>query len=450
VILKDAIAVYHDVLTDNLAADSHQRLEQQQAQHHLSFGDRPLCTVLRPRFLTGSQHRFLERRVGLLLAAFAKAHRLARANAEFRRQFGLRAWEEELLQIDEGYDCAYPTSRLDGFFVSEDELFFTEYHAETPAGAAYNDVLSEVFLGLPILREFRRRYRVAPLPARQGVLDALLQAYLHWSRRRDLPTIAILDWLEAPTYTEFILFQEYFTRHGLNCVIADPREVEYAGGRLRAGETPIDLIYKRVLISELWERGGRDHPVLQALRDRAVCMANGFACQLLYKNASFAVLTDEDNARLFTDAERQAIAAHIPWTRRVEERKTIHAGRAVDLLVHVRDHRERFVLKPNDAMGGAGIVLGWTVDQAEWENALRKATLEPYVVQQRINVPSEPFPSLVNGIVHLHDRLLDTNPYACHGQFMDGCLTRISTAALPNVTSGGGSTVPTFVIEERT
>jgi hypothetical protein len=32
---------------------------------------------------------------------------------------------------------------------------------------------------------------------------------------------------------------------------------------------------------------------------------------------------------------------------------------------------------------------------------------------------------------------------------MDGCLTRISTEALLNVTAGGGSTVPTMVIEER-
>jgi hypothetical protein len=32
---------------------------------------------------------------------------------------------------------------------------------------------------------------------------------------------------------------------------------------------------------------------------------------------------------------------------------------------------------------------------------------------------------------------------------MDGYLTRLSTAALLNVTAGGGSTVPTFMIEKR-
>ena len=448
-ILQDTIAVYHDLLTDPVAADSQALLNQQQQRHHLGFGDRPLCTVLRPRFLTANQHHFLAQRVGLLLAAFAKVQRRALDDPAFRSQFGLRDWEEELLTIPEGYDCAYPTSRLDAFFVSEDELFFTEYNSETPAGAAYNDVLSDVFMALPIMREFRRRYRVMPLPARPGVLDALLSAYQQWSGRRDLPTIAILDWKEVPTFNEFLLFQEYFVNRGLSCVIADPREVEYTNGRLWAGQIPIDLIYKRVLISELWERGGDDHPVFRALRDRAVCMVNGFACKMLYKKASFAVLTDENNAYLFTDVEKQVIAAHIPWTRRVTERKTVHAGRTVDLLEHIRDHREQLVLKPNDEYGGKGIVLGWTVGQAEWEQALHTATIEPYVVQQRVNIPSEPFPSLVDGNLHLLDSMLDTNPYACHGQFMDGCLTRISTAALLNVTAGGGSTVPTFLIEER-
>ncbi|CAN5253079.1 hypothetical protein BH10PLA2_BH10PLA2_20070 [soil metagenome] len=448
-ILQDAIRVYHDLLTPALAADTQGRLDQQQERHHLSFGDRPMCTVLRPRFLTSNQYRFLEQRVGLLLSAFARVQRHALAVPSFRQQFGLRDWEEELLQIYEGYDCAYPTSRLDSFFVSEDELCFTEYNSETPAGAAYNDVLSEVFLGLPIMREFRRRYRVLPLPARPGVLDALLTSYLEWSGRRELPTIAILDWKEVPTYTEFLLFQEYFQNRGLHCVIADPREVEFVDGQLRAGDVKIDLIYKRVLISELWERGGHNHPVLQALRARAVCMVNGFSCKMLYKKASFAVMTDEENAGLFTDEERKVIASHIPWTRRVSDRKTVHAGRTVDLLKHVRDHRELFVLKPNDDYGGKGIVLGWTVSQGEWEQAIQVALADPYVVQQRINVPSEPFPSLVDGTLHVVDRMLDTNPYACHGQFMDGCLTRISTAALLNVTAGGGSTVPTFVIGTR-
>ncbi|HRE27566.1 MAG TPA: hypothetical protein PK954_13095 [Anaerolineales bacterium] len=51
--------------------------------------------------------------------------------------------------------------------------------------------------------------------------------------------------------------------------------------------------------------------------------------------------------------------------------------------------------------------------------------------------------------MHIYDRMLDTNPYLWYGQYVSGCLTRLSTASLLNVTAGGGSTVPTFVVEKR-
>ena len=60
--LQDAIATYHDLL-DGRAADSHQRLGEQQRRRGLTFDGRPLCTVLRPRFLTVDQYRFLRQRV---------------------------------------------------------------------------------------------------------------------------------------------------------------------------------------------------------------------------------------------------------------------------------------------------------------------------------------------------------------------------------------------------
>jgi hypothetical protein len=80
---------------------------------------------------------------------------------------------------------------------------------------------------------------------------------------------------------------------------------------------------------------------------------------------------------------------------------------------------------------------------------VQTALAEPYIVQERINLPSEPFPSYVDGNVQFVDRMLDTAPFTFYGAYMDGCLTRISTAALLNVTAGGGSTVPTFLLERR-
>jgi uncharacterized circularly permuted ATP-grasp superfamily protein len=449
--MSDAASRYHDLLSsDGLAAGSQEQLDKLQQARGLFFGTRPVCSVLRPRFLTVGQYRFLRDRTKVLLPAFQTAYEKAMADPEFRRQFRLLDWEEQLLEIDPGFPHPSPTSRFDSFFVSESELKFTEFNTETPAGAGYSDALADIFYTLPVFQQFQRRYDVRPVPCKPGVMHALLDTYARWKgNRTDPPRIAILDWREVPTFSEFVLFYDYFHSTGLEARNVDPREVTYADGKLMHGDYHITLIYKRVLISELIERGGLDHPVVRAVRDGAVCMANTFRCKILFKKASFAVVSDEANAGLFTPEQLQAIRDHIPWTRVMEERKTTADGKTVDLVPFAIANKDRLVLKPNDDYGGKGIVLGWTVDQPIWEQAVRQALETPYVVQQKVNLPYEPFAGFENGKLQVIPRMLDTNPFVAFGDYMHGCLTRISTEALLNVTAGGGSTVPTFVIEER-
>ncbi len=56
---------------------------------------------------------------------------------------------------------------------------------------------------------------------------------------------------------------------------------------------------------------------------------------------------------------------------------------------------------------------------------------------------------MVEGKLRITERMLDTAPFVFQGAYMEGCLTRIATDPLLNVTAGGGSTVATLVIEPR-
>ena len=451
--MRSAVGRYHDLLTPEVAADSHDWLARQLHAKGLEFGGRPLCSVLRPRFLTLAQYRLIADRSALVLSALETARAAAMTDRGLRAQFGLLDWEETLLHDDPGFRDASPTSRLDAFFAEGTEegsgLQFTEYNAETPAGAGYGDALTELFLSLPVMAEFRREYHCWPLPAAPGVAHALLDAHRQWSASRAAPRIAIVDWADVPTRSEFVLFRDFFTRNGIECVIVDPREMEFRNGKLHAGDVHVTLIYKRVLIDELVKECGLEHDVVRAVRAGAVCMVNPFRCKLLHKKASLAVVGDERNASLFSAEERRAVAMHVPWTRVVAERATEFDEKRIDLLPWMAQNRERLVLKPNDDYGGRGIVLGWTVTCEQWEAAIQSALESPYIVQQRVAIPEEPFPAWVDGTLDIHDRSLDTAPYVSHGRFVEGCLTRISTDELLNVTAGGGSNVPTLLLEKR-
>ncbi|MEP6764568.1 MAG: circularly permuted type 2 ATP-grasp protein [Gemmatimonadaceae bacterium] len=442
---------YHALLGNaDLAAASQERLVDMLQRDGLFFGDRPLCGVLRPRFLSLAEYRHIANACRLVGQAFEKTRVAAMKDSALRAQFGLYDWEEQLIHADPGFSVASPTSRLDAFYApGNGGLKFTEFNAETPAGGAYNDALSRAMQALPVMHEFTRTHIVQPIPAAASIVHALLTAYYSWRGVRDVPEVCILDWAEVPTRSEFVLFEKEFKARGIPVFIGDPREAEYKDGKLFVGGKRVTLIYKRVLIDELVNRSGIDSPVVRAVRDGAVCMVNPFRCKILHKKASLAIVSDERQAALLSSDEQRAVAAHVPWTRVVEERKTQHGQDEIDLIAWTAENREQLVLKPNDEYGGKGIVLGWTVTDSDWQKAIQTALAEPYIVQERVVVPSEPWPAWEDDKLHVGERMLDTAPFLFDGTVMAGCLTRIATDPLLNVTAGGGSNVPTFLVEER-
>jgi uncharacterized circularly permuted ATP-grasp superfamily protein len=186
---------------------------------------------------------------------------------------------------------------------------------------------------------------------------------------------------------------------------------------------------------------------LQAVKERAVFITNSPSAKLMAKKASLAFMSDEVNAHLFTPEQSQAIAEHIPWSRVVCERKTVYQGQDVDLLECIAENREKFVLKPNDEYGGKGVILGWETSPEDWNATIQQAMLSPYVVQEKVQMVQRKFPTWIDGRLDISSRYVDADPYVFNGETVYGCLTRLSPLALLNVTAGGGSVVPTYLVK---
>ncbi len=448
--IHPAIQTYLDLATPQMMADSWAVLERGMRQGHLLFGDRLLSTALRPQLVTVQEWRAASQMSATLVSAFDKAYQAMLIDPALRAQVWLTPEEEIIVGYEAGVSLPVPIGRLDCSLIHNDSgepsLHLLEYNAESPAAIAYEDGLAEVFLQTPLLHAFQQRYPIRPLWAKPAALQTLLSIYREWGGR-SLPTVAIVDWTGLPTQHEFILFQEYFTHHGIRTLIVEPDAMTYEGGVLYADGVAVDFVYKRILTHELLGRYGIEHPLIYAVRDRAVCMMNRFSCKLLHKKASLALLSDEQNAHLFSREELAAIQRHIPWTRRVEERMTWLDNAEIDLLPFIAANQERLVLKPNDEYGGKGVVLGWDVSQAQWQQAIDEALRQPSVVQMRVPLGQEQFPVVLpDGAFAVQPRLVDFDPFIFDGHYAGGCLTRLSAGGLLNVTAGGGTTTPTMVV----
>jgi hypothetical protein len=416
-------------------------------ERKLTFGDRVHCSVLRPFFVSAGD----EARIRIASEALAAIGERVVAEAQndpgLLAALGVNEAEERLVRINPGYRTASTASRLDAFLLP-DSLYFAEYNAESPAGPGYTQRLCELFDELEPMRRFKAGRPVAYHRTIPALLNALLASYKEWGGTASPPTIAIVDWREVPTWTEFELLRDAFVESGVPTVVSDPRDLTFEGGVLRAAGRAIDLVYRRVLINDLIARPDDCAALLQAYERRAVCVANTLRCKLPHKKAFFALLTDAGFSRLMSDAEMAIVRAHVPWTRVVADTGADWQGRRGPLLEIARRERDELVLKPNDEYGGKGVTLGWETPAGKWDRALHAALADPpgtWVIQQRIPVRREMFPYFdESGRVTMRDMLVDLAPYLFRGK-MGGYLTRLSETGLANVTSGGGQT-PAFVV----
>ncbi len=446
VAIDAASADWDRILTRTEAAEKgfSQSLLDRLVAERASYAARPICPFLRPNFITASQAAEVSRVLTLFRSAVVKAKDAMLQDPELFALAGLTDGERRLFDIDPGFSHLGITTRIDTFLIGT-EMRFVELNAECPAGMHYGETLARVFQDTPVLKEFEAKHPLSrPNPA-DRLLDSLLATWKEWGGTTS-PRVAVVDWREVSTRTEFDLVCEHFQAKGLSARFVDPRDLSFEGGRLMAHGEPVDVVYRRLLTNELLARQDECRSLVQALEAHAVCLFNSFRAKLLHKKTLFAVLLDPRIRGRYSSEEAAVLTACVPWTRVVVDGKTEGPdGRTVDLLEWARTRREALVLKPNDEYGGRGVVVGHNVEQGVWERALAVAVADLSIIQERVTVPTRDFPMLENGELHWSPRFVDFDPYLFRGK-VGGYLTRLSASSLCNVTAGGGTT-PTFVLD---
>lgn len=443
---EQLIAEYHDTLLrdEGLTPEFFARLKNLMRSRRLLYGSREISVALRPHLLTRTQYDLLVQSSEALASAFQKVASALLSEPLRMNSVGVTEREIKLALVEPKHSSLTVTSRLDAF-IHDHEVKFVEYNAENPSSLTDQAGLNEVLLEVGAMRELLNRNPLTQFWPAKHLLDALLETFCEWGGS-GVPSIAILDWQNLPTADEFVLLRDFFVNSGVPTVICSPDQLDYYDGKLRCGEFPIDIVYKRVIINELLERCDDSHPLIRAYLAGDVCLVNPFRCKLVHKKASFELLTDQANAGWFTARELEVIRRSVPWTRRVEQRKTRYGGREVDLVEYVRKYRSQFILKPNDDYGGRGIVFGERLSASDWDLALATALTDDYVVQEKIELRTEVFPIFDDKCWSLEHMYVDTNPFLFRGR-VEGVMVRLSDSPVVNVTSGGGET-GFYVIEK--
>jgi hypothetical protein len=429
--LSEAIARYHKLLYDEAYRDLAwiQEFQERIEQPPLAASDRPGTLVLRPHFISASELSRLTRATEHLAAILDQVEGLAFKTPSLLDRIQLLPAEKMLAAIPSGYSRFSVTSQMDAH-VRNGSLSLRGFDASNAAGLVYSERLADLFLDLPLLKQFKRgRYKLSKLAATKHLVTAVLQAWKEFGGKRQ-PNIAVVEFKEQLRSHpgEGALLTELFNRSGVPARLVFPEELEYTHGKLRAADFEINLVFRRLSTRELVVRFDLSHPLLIAYRDRAICLVNSFRSEIGQRRALFDLVTDEAVTTHLTTADRKLIRDFVPWTRVVAQKKTKYWDQVIDLPEFIRSSRDRLVLCPNEDTDGHRVFVGAELDQVGWERGLRTALRSPYVVQERLSSPSQKFPLFHYGQLEMKEVEISVHAHVFNGK-MHGASAFVRTPA---------------------
>lgn len=173
-------------------------------------------------------------------------------------------------------------------------------------------------------------------------------------------------------------FAKHVRWHGVECEEIDPREIEYDcnGSPPRARGRRLTHAYQKLGMQRFLRMRPELDGFVGSVRDRSLFVQNGQRGRWVGDDKlCLAIISNPRFAYLFDDGDLELLQPYLLWSRN---------ARLLDAesLKAVRGEREHYVLKRGLDTRGQGIVVGKSVDQQRWLEAVDRAVEEAWLVQE--------------------------------------------------------------------
>ncbi len=402
-----------------------------------AFGRFTVPAFYKGYFLTSKQHHLLKRVSSAFSQIINTTTRLYFEEPKLKSHFRLSPEAEELVKINPGYSQNVVFTRLDALLEGE-SLKLLEFSSDAPAGAAYTDQLEAAFLSEELIWPFAEEHHLVATERVHSILTTLLSVYEEFGGY-ETPQIAIAEWRHARTSAESEYMKAHFESKGYKTTVADPRELQYKGGKLYHKGLRVHLVYRRVAFGELLERLDEVQDFLRAYKEKAICVVNPLRSCLASSKSIFSLLTNPEFDRFFTENENVMKQQHLPWTRGLADAEDFYGHRKVFLIDFLKDEKETLVLKPNGSTHGARRVhIGRETPDSDWNAVVDRALKEEdWVIQEQVTVPIMTVPQAVNQKLDFAYKKYNFNILSFGGKYAGG-FVRLSDESVINVATGGG------------
>ena len=338
-----------------------------------------------PKLFTKKEVDICDELIRDLFGIFGKVMKEYRENQEYRKLFGFDERMEELILKEEAYSTEVPMARIDIFYNEETgEFKFCEFNTDGSSAMNEDRELNNAMKLTKAYQTFAKNHEISTFELFDSWVEEFAEIYKEYADKfgkSEVPNVAIVDFLEHATYSEFQVFQERFEAHGIPCVICDVRKISWDGQHCYTPEgMRIDAIYRRAVTSDILNHYDEVQGLIEAVKCNGVCLVGEFRTQIVHNKILYKVLHLPETMELLTEKERRYVRAHVPYT--VSLTKELMEANT-ELKENVYTDKNGWIIKPEDSYGSYGVHAGVECKtEEEWIGYVEQALDQGYILQE--------------------------------------------------------------------
>ena len=335
-----------------------------------------------PRLFNRKSYEVMKRTAEMSHRVLCKVIERYRADEEYRKLFDFDERLVELILLPRDYDAVLPFARVDTFLNEDDyRIRFCEFNGDGSSGMNENREITNAVTNTEAFRVFAESHAVAGCDLFEPWVRTFLDIYDTYRFKVEHPRIAICDYLENGVVDEFHIFAEKFREAGVECVVADVRDLAFDGGVLTTPDgLPVHAIWRRSVTNDVLEFWDDSQALIDAVRARKVALIGAFSGHIVHDKQLFEVLFAPETQAFLTEEEIAFVEETVPMTAFLDE--------SVVNLAQIRANKDEWIVKPTDHYGADNVYAGCEVSQQEWERVIDEFANGragyPFIVQRYI------------------------------------------------------------------
>lgn len=374
-VIRDAYKTY---IEEHLEESRKSALEVKDYLEHSSVAYHGRCvhTLHIPKIFTEEVVKDYERIVHTTYGIFCKVIREYLDNPDYRTLFPFSKELEELILVPNLYDSLLPIARFDIFYNEEDGSFkYCEINTDGTSAMNEDYVLNEALSLNNAHQHMKEKYSFRQYELFDTWVETFLNLYQTYEKKKEKPYIAIVDFLEHCSITEFEEFQRRFEKAGYACELCEITEMKYENHVLYSPTGhPVDLIYRRAVTTDVMEHYSEVQDFVNAVKNQDVCIMGSFCTQIIHNKWLFKILREEPTLSLLTKEEQEFVEAHIPYTNLMDDKCCKRED--------ITEDKDRWIIKPLDSYASRGVFAGTDYTKEEWREIVERHFNSGYIYQE--------------------------------------------------------------------